>query len=48
VNELIDIANLKVISGNPASREDELFLELAELEAEHGEYFGQQQRDSFA
>lgn len=39
VNELIDIAELKVIAGDPAAREEQLFQELDELEAEYGHEF---------
>ena len=39
VNELLDIAELKVIAGDPATREEELFAELDELEMMYGQDF---------
>lgn len=47
ISELIDIANLKVTPGDPAAREQALFIELAELEGRYGEQFDRQERARF-
>lgn len=39
VNELMDIAELKVMPGDPVLREQELFSELDELEEIYGQDF---------